>query len=144
MSIRTLFILFSGLLFLSGCQNKKNKEPEVTIIEEEVPTEPFAKLVISPKIDLGVFEGSNKMKSTTLMLTNVGTDTLHIIGAQPDCDCTTIHHVDSIIPPRGNGLIELTLDLTNYPADTIYNEVAIISNDYQERVKRFYLVGVNK
>lgn len=144
MKVHTLLILFSAIILLSGCQQSKSSQPSVTVTAEEPPSEHYAKLVVSPTIDLGVFEGDNMRKTATLLLTNMGTDTLHILGAQPECDCTTLQVLDSTISPHSNGRLEVTLDLTGYPNDTIYKEVAIISNDIQEHVKRFNLKGLVK
>ena len=144
MELRILLILFSGILLLSGCHQPKNSQTTVTVTAEESPSEPYAKLVVSPTIDLGIFEGDDMKKTATLLLTNMGTDTLHILSVQPECDCTTLQVLDSAIAPHSNGRIEATLDLTGYPNDTIYKEVAIISNDYQEHVKRFNLKGLVK
>jgi hypothetical protein len=72
----------------------------------------------------------------------VGSDTLVIFGAQPECSCTTAHVIDSIIPPHGTGRMEVSMDVTGYPVDTLYKDINIVSNHHNGQVVSFRLMGV--
>jgi len=146
MNVRTLSILFLGLSLLSAC--KGGDKPSAVFDNEResqsAEQKPHAHLSISENIDLGVFTADNLKKEATILITNTGNDTLYILSAQPECDCTTAEVLDSVVAPLKSGRLAVTLDLSDYPNDTIYKTVGIISNSVPDRVVRFNLVGVRK
>ena len=151
MNIRSLAVVISGVLVLSACK-KSSSASVVTESEKQgvfkkntdaVP-EKHAQLVVTSRIDMGVFEGEELVKSSMMSLTNAGNDTLYLLSAQPECDCTTVEIIDSVVPPKANGRLKVTLDLTTYPSDTIYKDIDIISNSYGNRVQRFMVYGIRK
>ena len=129
-----------------GCKNKVENQSAVDTKQTDypIPSRPYAALTVSPTIDLGEFTSDEMKKTATILVSNTGTDTLYIRGVQPDCLCTEAEVLDSVIAPRSNGRLQVSLDLTDYPEDTIYKEVAILSNDYRDNVKRFMLRGLKK
>ena len=145
MNIRLLAIVFSGVCLLTGCKQTKSADDAQTVSqtsEKEVDEKPYAEISISPVIDMGVFKEGELKKSTLISLTNVGTDTLVIFGATPECECTTANVIDSVIPPHATGRMEVSLDVTGYPVDTLYKDINIVSNDKNGQVKTFRLMGV--
>ncbi len=139
--IKPFFILVT--IILVGCQ-----QPDKTPNEEKdtplKPSRPYAELKVPAKVDMGTFTNAELKKTTTLLVENTGTDTLYISAALPDCDCTEILYLDSVIAPGHNGQLTTSLDLTTYPSDTIRKEIGILSNDYKERVKRVMLIGLRQ
>ena len=145
MKIQTLAVALLSAGLLAGCQ-KAAKAPaeEAAAAEEQVPTAPYAELIVPERVDMGVFEGDNLKKTTTLQLSNVGTDTLFILSVIPDCDCTGVVYVDSVVAPQSRGRLELSLDLSGYPADTIYKDVGILSNNRKGRSQKITVFGLRQ
>jgi hypothetical protein len=136
--------LILGICFLVGCHGNQ-RQNKVTMEENtELSVKPRAILTVSSPIDMGEFQGDELKKTNTISIRNTGNDTLYIIGAEPDCLCTEVQVIDSVIAPLSNGRLRISLDLTEYPSDTIYKDVAIISNDSKDRVKRFQVMGIRK
>lgn len=145
MKVKLFLFVFavSIVLFACGGQSQRIQEPSEST-QDQVPVRPYAELQVPLKVDLGVFEDGQMVKESTIQLTNTGTDTLHILGAQPDCYCTQIVYFDSVIPAGQRGRLTFTQDLSDFPADTIRKEFGIISNDRREQVKHITIVGVKR
>lgn len=131
-------------LFGCGSNVNHNSNGNQSIAEEQVPVRPYAELQMPDNVDMGVFEGDHTVRSITLQMANIGTDTLYVLGVQPECECTTIADLDSIVPPHVNGHVTVQLDLTDYPTDTIWKSFSIISNDRNGQVKTVTVFGVRK
>lgn len=147
MKIRLLTIVFSGVCLLTSCKQAQTQASEDGLrgavqSEDKLPPLPRAEISMSSIIDMGVFTKEDIKKSTLVSLTNIGTDTLVIVGAQPECECTTATVIDSIVPPHGTGRMQVSLDLKGYPADTIYKDISIVSNHLEGKVLTFRLMGV--
>ncbi len=140
-------LLFSGLCLLTSCnQSAKPKVQEEQVIAQtqQVPDRPYAQFEIAPRLDLGVFEGDHLKQSKDIMFTNTGTDTLRVISAVPECDCTEVLYMDSIVAPHSNGRMTISLDLSSYPQDTIYKDIGIVTNSYKDHASTFTIFGVRK
>ena len=131
------------LLMACGGQSQKG-QGDAEAPEEQAPARPYAELQVPLKVDMGVFEGEQMVKETTIQLTNTGTDVLYILGAQPDCYCTEVVYIDSVIPAGQRGRLTIRQDLSDFPADTIRKEFGIISNDRREQVKHVMVYGVRR
>ncbi len=143
---KSLFISILGVALISCTSNSTKPESvaKAEVAEQQAPSRPYAELHVPQTIDMGVFEGDQLVKETTIQLTNTGTDDLVILGAQPECNCTQILYIDSVIPAGQRGRVTVSQDLSEYPADTIRKQFGILSNDRHEQVKRITLIGVRR
>jgi hypothetical protein len=144
MNIRIFGVAILVAAAFIGCSKTGKTQADSAEQAEEIPTVPYAKLQVYDPIDLGVFEGEHLQREVTMQLANVGNDTLRITAALPDCNCMEILRVDSTILPGGKGALVLSLDLSGYPKDTIYQELGIMSNSYKERARKITVFGIRK
>lgn len=147
--MRIMFFRFSAIavlltLALAACQQSGSKNTAVEEpAAEQRPARPYAELYVPTNVDMGVFEGDELVKSVTLQLSNYGTDTLYVLGVEPECDCVKIIDYSPKVAPNVNAHLTVQLDVSEY-ADTVRKVFGIISNDRLERVKRVTLFGVRK
>lgn len=155
MNVRSILSIFALALLLVGCHaSSASHQSEASATDDDgsrpvvqsssVPSVPYADLVIAQTVDMGTFEGDQLKKTMELTFENKGTAPLVITHAMPDCDCTEILAIDSVVAPNATGSVTVSLDLSGYPADTIRKDFGILSNDYQERATRVTLLGLRK
>lgn len=139
------FVLILTTAALVGCKQKpKNVFEKGTLSDGSVIPEKYARLEVPTEVDLGVFDLDHIVKSQIVKFRNTGNDTLYVLAAMPECDCTEVELLDSAIAPQAMGRVRASLNLNDYPADTIRKDFGIISNNYGERVVRVTLVGVRQ
>lgn len=144
MKIRFLLVICGIVAAIVSCQQTgNNSSAEQDIVTEQRPTGPYAEVNVPLKVDMGTFEGDELVKTATLQLGNIGTDTLYVLGVEPECDCVQILDYTSKVAPHVNGHVTVQFDVSEY-SDTVRKVFGIISNDRLERVKRVTLFGVRK
>ena len=144
MKIRFLLFICGIVAAIVSCQQTGNKSSaEQDAVTEQRPTVPYAEVNIPQNVDMGIFEGDELVKSVTLQMSNLGTDTLYVLGVEPECDCVQILDYSSKVAPNVNGHVTVQLDVSEY-SDTVRKVFGIISNDRLERVKRVTVFGVRK
>lgn len=146
MKLKYSFLLFIGFLFFACKNTDSDNGMSKVFLRQNNSTEqlPYAELKMPAKVDMGVFEGDQLKKSTTILIQNIGNDTLYIHGAQVECDCTELHLNDSVVAPYMSTSIDVTLDLSEYPNDTIYKTFGVLSNSRTGNVIRCDVFGLRK
>lgn len=146
MKLKYSFLLFIGFLFLACKNTDSDNGMSKVFSRQNNSTEqlPYAELKMPAKVDMGVFEGDQLKKSTTILIQNIGNDTLYIRGAKAECDCTELHLNDSVVAPYRSTSIDVTLDLSEYPNDTIYKTFGVLSNSRTGNVIRCDVFGLRK
>lgn len=141
-------LMLPVLLFLTAVSACKNTPSAVDAREtsglqssDSAPVAKLAKLEAPEMVDMGVFDKQHPAKTADVEISNIGEDTLYVRSVVPDCDCTKVLSVDSFIAPQAKGKIVVKVDLTKYPADTIYNIIHVLSNDPERRVFDVSLIG---
>ena len=150
-SINALLVIALSFAFI-GCKQQASpvavteQGPSKVFTKAQAETEqlPYAEINMPKKVNMGIFEGSELKKTTTIKTGNIGTDTLYLRGAQAECECTEHQLRDSVVPPHSSTSIEVTLDLSDYPNDTIYKTFGVISNSRTGNVTRCDVFGVRK
>lgn len=138
-----IILLLTSLLV--GCkQSPKNVFEKGSLSDGSHLPDKYAQLEAPTEVDLGIFDADHLIKSQTIEFRNTGNDTLFVLAAMPECECTEVELLDSAIAPHALGRIRASLNLEGYPADTIRKDFGIISNNYGERVVRVTLVGVRQ
>jgi hypothetical protein len=66
-----------------------------------------------PFIDLGTIYSGMKKKGT-IVLKNIGSDTLRIYYVSPSCGCTTVKQPKEFLLPNESDIIEIEFNSTNY------------------------------
>lgn len=120
---------------LTACGGKnanENEQPGNAILE------------IPERVDMGEFEGPYYKKFVNIEFKNTGTDTLYIHTAVPDCDCTELEVVDSIVAPQNTGLIKAYLDLSGFPEIESEKQFFVLSNNSKTKAVYVTLVGRKK
>lgn len=135
-----VFSLCLLMLIVFSCSHVNKIEKCATAVKDSLP-EHFARLEVPATLDIGQFSEFSPLMSTTILIKNSGNDTLYVLGVVPECDCTELTLLDSIIPPCSSGRVQVKQDLSLYPADTIRKDFSIISNSYDERVRRVTLIA---
>ena len=93
---------------------------------------------------MGDFTEPHYKKFVDISFKNAGTDTLHIIAAVPDCDCTEIEVLDSAVAPNHKGRLRAYLDLSEYPSDINRKRFFVLSNNRDAKAVYVTLVGNKK
>lgn len=143
---KTKLILTAVLFFaaLAGCKNSPStSQGESGELQSSEMTDipKFAKIVAPEVVDMGIFDKEHSIKIADVEVLNSGESTLFIRSVVPECDCTEILSVDSLVEPHEIGKIVVSLDMTKYPADTIYKTIHILSNDPECRVLNVNLMA---
>ena len=131
------------IFVFASCGHKAGNSLPQHIVEP-VSHCPYAELRVPQTVDLGIFQGEDMKHSVTIALTNLGNDTLVILKVLPDCDCVEVERYDSLVAPGQHGCLTTSLNLTDYPADTIYKELGILSNSRSGNVTRITLFGLKQ
>jgi len=66
----------------------------------------------------------------TVVVKNVGTDTLQILNVRPDCGCTVAPIEKNILPPGDSTKIQIEFDIRNFTG-LVTKNINIFSNDPQ-------------
>jgi len=73
-------------------------------------------------------------KSVVLKVNNTGTAPLYINTLMPECDCTTLEISDSVVAPKSDTRITVTMDMSEYTPGKIHKSFSIISNSVDNHV----------
>lgn len=146
---KTKFVIIAMLtaLCLAGCRDlKRSTQDDGGGLKFIEPTEndKFARLEVPEIVDMGIFDYETPIKTTEIVFRNSGDEKLCINGVVPECECTRIIRVDSVVPPKGIGKIVVSLDMSKYLADTIFKAIHIISNDPDKNVFEVNLMADNR
>ena len=132
--MKTKYILTAVLaVMLTACGGKtssENEQPGNAILE------------IPERVDMGEFEGPYYKKFVNIEFKNVGTDTLYIFSVLPECDCTELEVVDSIVAPQKSGIIKAYLDLSGY--SSLETEKSFIVSSNNKKARRVYVTLVGR
>lgn len=137
------FLIFASLTLLivlfacGGHQTPQQQEKtQKELFEEELANSktPYARISAPQSIDLGVFDATHLKKSVVLKVNNTGTAPLYINTLMPECDCTTLEISDSVVAPKSDTRITVTMDVTEYTPGKIHKSFSIISNSVDNHV----------
>ena len=133
-SLALLIVLFS-----CGSKNATPQQQEKThkeLFEEDLANSktPYARISAPKDIDMGVFDAEHLVKSVVMKVNNTGTDTLYINTLMPECDCTTLEISDSVVAPKSDTRITVTMDISEYTPGKIHKSFSIISNSVDNHV----------
>lgn len=133
-SLALVIILFScgGNSNTPQQQEKTQKE----LFEEDLANSktPYARISAPKSIDMGIFDAEHLKKSVVLKVNNTGTGPLYINTLMPECDCTTLEISDSVVAPKSDTRITVTMDVTEYTPGKIHKSFSIISNSVDNHV----------
>lgn len=143
MKIRYSFLCLAAFFVFLSCQDNQRKDEASVRLKgsESVDTLPHAQISVPLEVDMGTFQGSEMEKTVDIKVENVGGEPLYIDYLSPECDCTAVSVVDSVVAPGAATLVHATLDLSGYPADTIRKRFSIISNSRKDHVVTITLKG---
>ena len=137
MNINKYFSFALLSVLLSACANTEKKAPLGGGGSNAV-------LEIAEEVDMGDFTEPDYKKSVDINFRNTGTDTLHIISAVPDCDCTEVEILDSTVAPNHEGRLRASLDLSEYPIDENRKRFFVMTNNREARAVYVTLIGNKK
>lgn len=129
-----LFLMLSTLLASCNGQNKSEiKQPGDAILE------------IPERVDMGNIGGPHFKNFVDVKFKNTGTDTLYIIAALPECDCTEVQVMDQAVAPQKEGFLRAYLDASDfmYGVETEKRFCVASNNKYGKHVY-VTLVGTKK
>jgi protein-disulfide isomerase len=86
-------------------------------------------LIQETHIELGTISGDTTKISGSIVVENVGDDTLRIMDLDGPCNCFTGYHGDEIVEPGGMGVIQALFDKSKLPAGEVRRMVRVLSND---------------
>ena len=124
------------VLFSCSSGSKQQEKSEKELLEESIATRttPYARISAPKNIDMGVFDAEHLQKSVVVKVDNIGTDTLYITSVLPECDCTTLELSDSVVAPKSDTRITVTMDISEYTPGEVHKSFSIISNSVDNHV----------
>ena len=124
------------VLFSCGSGSKQQVKSEKELLEESIATRTttYARISAPKNIDMGVFDAEHLQKSVVVKVDNIGTDTLYITSVLPECDCTTLELSDSVVAPKSDTRITVTMDISEYTPGEVHKSFSIISNSVDNHV----------
>ena len=124
------------VMFSCGSGSKQQEKSEKELLEESISTRttPYARISAPKNIDMGVFDAEHLQKSVVVKVDNIGTDTLYITSVLPECDCTTLELSDSVVAPKSDTRITVTMDISEYTPGEVHKSFSIISNSVDNHV----------
>lgn len=144
MKIRYCLLCMVAVLLFTSCKEKQEPTTRLKGVENAeavIAARPHPQIVVPTEVDMGTFQGDEMKKEVDIKVENTGNDSLYINHLSPECDCTDVSIVDSVIAPGAATLVHATLDLSGYPADTIRKRFSIISNSLKDHVATITLKG---
>ena len=134
-----IFASLALIVVLFSCKGAASKQPVKTqkeLLEEALASSntPYARISAPKDIDMGVFDAEHLVKSVVLKVNNTGTGPLYINTLMPECDCTTLEISDSVVAPKSDTRITVTMDVTEYTPGKIHKSFSIISNSVDNHV----------
>ena len=124
------------VLFSCGSGSKQQEKSKKELLEESISTRttPYARISAPKNVDMGVFDAEHLQKSVVVKVDNIGTDTLYITSVLPECDCTTLELSDSVVAPKSDTRITVTMDISEYTPGEVHKSFSIISNSVDNHV----------
>lgn len=124
------------VLFSCGSGSKQQVKSEKELLEESIATRTttYARISAPKNIDMGIFDAEHLQKSLVVKVDNIGTDTLYITSVLPECDCTTLDLSDSVVAPKSDTRITVTMDISEYTPGKVHKSFSIISNSVDNHV----------
>lgn len=127
-------ISFIAVLLLLSCSSNS----------VSIPKKDDAHLVIADRVDMGTFEPPLYKKFVTIEFENTGSDTLYVMSAVAECDCTEIEILTDRVPPKSKGMLKAYLDLSEYPPVPVEKRFFLTTNDEDTRHVYVTLIGTKK
>ena len=126
--------MLSTVLPSCGSQEKSEiKQPGDAVLE------------IPERVDMGDIGAPHFKKYVDIKFKNTGTDTLYIIAAVPECDCTEVQILDQAVAPQKEGILRSYLDATDFrPGVETEKFFYVVSNNKYGKNVYVTLVGTKK
>ena len=121
-------------IFISCGAGTRSQSASDAVAGDSIAPGPYARISAPQSIDLGVFDATHLKKSVVLKVNNTGTAPLYINTLMPECDCTTLEISDSVVAPKSDTRITVTMDVTEYTPGKIHKSFSIISNSVDNHV----------